>query len=263
MSGATTNTIAFQGAEEFFNTFTMMWSYDKAKEITPLLLEYLGLAEGVNPYLKEAAESAIQLIETVGLFKLIQFEEKFLILLFDIFSAILAGLMALSKAGWNKLKNSPIVGRQFKFLQRVGGSILSDAIEKGKMLIEWLKALISARTNSYQAGNLMQSAQANRDSVMQRDRSAMMLGQGVAQNLIGSLDFKIKTKSFTAKDGQLLKRILGRDSITNEDIERANQIADTYYVHDVNGKQFGVADLLMALLHGTGAQLTKASAVPA
>lgn len=260
---AGTNTIAFQGAEEFFNTFTMMWSYDKAKEITPLLLEYLGLAEGVNPYVKEAAESAIQLIETVGLFKLIQFEEKFLILLFDIFSAILAGLMALSKVGWNKLKNSPIMGRQFKFLQRVGGSILSDAIEKGKMLIEWLNALISARTNSYQAGNLMQSAQSNRDSVMERDRSAMMLGQGVAQNMMASLDFKIKTKSFTYNDAQLLKRILGRQSITNEDIDRANEFANTYFIHDVNGKQYGLAELIMSLIHGSGSQLVKTSPVTA
>lgn len=258
-----TSSLGYMGAEEFTSTLTMMWSHDEAKELEPILLEYLNIGKDTNPYFKEAIESTIQLVETVGLFKLVLFEEKFLILLFDIFSAILAGLMALSKVGWNKLKNSPIMGRQFKFLQRVGSSILSDAIEKGKMLIEWLKTLISARTNSYQAGNLMQSAQANRDSVMERDRSAMMLGQGVAQNMMASLDFKIKTQSFTYNDAQLLKRILGRQSITNEDIDRANEFANTYFIHDVNGKRYGLAELIMSLIHGAGSQLVKTSPVTA
>jgi hypothetical protein len=253
---STTNGMAYQGANEFLNTFLMMFAYDESRQALPVINEmlekYLGIDVDMNPYVKEGIESAEQLLISMGIMKLIQYEEKFLERVFEIMGAILSGLLLLSKKGYQKLTSGTVVGRKFKALEKFLTGVLSDVIEKAKMMIEWLKALISARSNSYQSGSLIQATQSNRNNVMERDRSAMMLADGMSKNIVNSLNFKLMTKSFRPSDEALLKKILGRDSVTELDVEDVNKIADAFYVLDNNGKITGVPELIIALLHGQG-----------
>jgi|GEM_PF-5397635 len=247
-----TGGIGFIGAEEYLNTLSMPWAYDQTREINPLLIDFLSFGAEVNPYHKEALESLVQVVEMTGIMKLVQYEEKFLIILFEVCGAILAGLLALSKKGLNKLKNSPLFGRHFKFAKGVLDSLLSDAIEKGKIVVAWLQAVVSGRKNSYESGNLMQASQGNRQAVIERDRSALTLAQGVSDNLLKTLEFKIKTRTFTANDAPILKKVLGVPSLSSGDIEKFNKIEDSEYTFDVNGNIVGIPQLMMALLSSSG-----------
>lgn len=116
----------------------------------------------------------------------------------------------------------------------------------------WVQGLISARSNGYEAGNLASATSNNRNNVTERDRSAMMMGKGMSENLIHSLLFKIMTKSFKQTDENLLKKILGRENVSNLDIEDVNKIANFMYVSDASGEYTGLSEQIQTLLHGYG-----------
>lgn len=244
-----TNTMAYMGAEEFMDTFLMMWSNDEAKK---LLAEYAPIDPDMNPYAKEGLESARQLLVSLGIFKLIRQGEKVLERIFEIASAILTALLALSKKGYGKLKGMAMKGRRFKALADFLNNVLSDAIEKAKIFVEWIKGLISARSVSYETGSLVTGATSVRNNVTERDRSSMMMGKGMAENMIHSLLFKIMTKSFKQADENILKKILGRDNVSNLDIDDVNKIANFMYVTDASGEYTGLSEQIQTLLHGYG-----------
>lgn len=246
---SSTNSMAYMGAEEFLNTFLMMWSHDEAKT---LLQQYAPVDPDMNPYLKEGLESAEQLLMSMGIFKIIRQSEKMLERLFEVASAILTAMLALSKKGYEKLKGHAMKGRRFKALAGFLSGVLNDAIEKCKIFVEWVKGLVSARSNGYEAGNLASATADLRNSVTERDRSSMMMGKGMSENLINSLLFKIMTKSFKQTDENLLKKILGRENVSNLDIEDVNKIANFMYVTDSSGEYTGLSEQMQTLLHGYG-----------
>jgi hypothetical protein len=244
-----TNNIGYMAADEFLNTFTMMWAYDESKKV---LKEYFPIDPTMSPYMKEALESVEQLVATMGIFKMVQYEERFLEKLFEGASALLVALLALSKKGYKKLSDHLMKGRRFKFMADFLGGVLDDAIEKAKLLVEWVKGLIFGRQSQYQSGKLIEASQTNRQNVVERDRSAMMMGQGMSENLINSLMFKLMTKTFNQQDETLLKKILGKNDVANLDISQINKIADFMFVTDINGNISGLSDMFMSLLVGQG-----------
>lgn len=249
-----TNSMAYMGAEEFMNTFLMMWAHDEAKT---LLKEYAPIDPDMNPYLKEGLESAEQLLVSLGIFKLIRYEEKMLERLFEVAGAILTAMLALSKKGYDKLKNHAMKGRRFKALSNFLSGVLDDAIEKCKLFMAWIQGLISARSNSYEAGSLASATSDARSNVLQKDRSSMMMGKGMAENMIHSLMFKVMTKSFKQTDEDILKKILGRENVSNLDIEDVNKIANFAYTVDSNGDFTGLSEQIQTLLHGYGYEKKK------
>lgn len=243
------NNIAFMGAQEFLETFLFMWSYDESKE---LLKEYLPIDANTNPYVKEAEESAAQLIVTMGIFKMIQYEEALLERLFQFVTKVIAALLLITKKGFNKLKSSITKGRIFQFAVGLIKQYGDEAIAKAQILLMWLQSYISARKNSYQSGSLIQASQNNRQNVVERDRSAMMMGKGLSENIINSLMFKLVTKKFTPKDKQLLKKILGKDDVENLDVDDVNKVADALFITDASGNVLGIPQYIQELLNGLG-----------
>lgn len=251
---STTNSMAYMGAEEFMDTFLMMWANDEAKK---LLKDYFPTDPNMNPYLKEAMESAEQLLMSMGIFKLIRQGEKMLERLFEIAGAILTALLALSKKGYDKLKNHAMKGRRFKALSNFLSGVLDDAIEKCKLFMAWIQGLVSARSAGNEAGNLAGATVDIRNNVMEHDRSKMMMGKGMAENMIHSLMFKVMTKSFKQTDENILKKILGRDNVSDLDIADVNKIANFAYTVDSNGDFTGLSEQIQTLLHGYGYEKKK------
>lgn len=244
-----TGSIGYMAAEEFMNTFLMMWSFDEAKEI---LKKYFPLPEGMNRYLKEGLESAEQLMVTMGIFKLIQHTEKWLEFLFEMGQAILTIALGLSKQALNKLKTHLMKGRKFKFMSNMLSGFLDDIVEKCKIFVEWIKALISGRKSSYESGNLMSATSSNASNVISKDKSAMDMGQNMATNTINSLMFKMMTKTFNASDEIVLKKILGRETVASLSIDDMNKVANFMYVPDLSGNNVGLSEQMMSLLNGMG-----------
>jgi hypothetical protein len=244
-----TGSIAYMGAEEFLNTFLFMWSFDEAKV---LMKKYLNLPEGTNPFVKEGIESAEQLVVTMGIFKLIQHTELWLQFLFEMGKVIIVALLSLGKKGFNKLKGHLMKGRRFKFMSEMLGSVLDDAIEKCKVFVAWIQALIDGRKSSFESGQMIEASQTNRSNVIQRDQSAMTLGKGLSENLINSLMFKLMTKTFNQQDEILLRKILGRQDVGDLHVDDMNKVANFMYVTDINGNPSGLSEQMMSLLNGMG-----------
>lgn len=257
--GTTTNSLAYMGAEEFMNTFLMMWSFDESKEI---LKKYLPLPEGMNPYLKEATESAEQLIVMSGIFKLMQHSEKFLEFLFEMGRTVIIALLGLAKVGYNKLKSHAMKGRKFKFISGILGSVLDDAIEKCKIFVDWIRNLIVGRQASSETGTMMTASTQSTANLVAKDKSAMDMGANMATNTINSLMFKMMTKTFNASDEAVLKKILGRQTVGNLKIEDMNKVANFMYVPDSTGANVGLSEQMMSLLNGMG-YVHKTSSTPA
>jgi len=64
--------------------------------------------------------------------------------------------------------------------------------------------------------------------------------------------FKLFTKSFTANDEQLMKKILGRNSSSKLKVEDMNKVADFMFVTDSNGDVTGLTEQMFQLLNGMG-----------
>lgn len=244
-----TGSIAYMGAEEFMNTFLLMWSFDESKEI---MKKYFPLPDNMNRYLKEGIESAEQLVVTMGIFKLIQHTEKWLEFLFEMGQAVVLALLGLAKIGYNKLKTHAMKGRKFKFMADMLGGMLDDAIEKCKIFVEWIKALIDGRKSSYDGGNLIQATAQNNSNVIAKNDSAMSMGQNMASNTINSLMFKMMTKTFNSSDEALLRKILGRETVGDLHVDDLNKVANFMYVPDSNGNLTGLSEQFMSLTNAMG-----------
>lgn len=237
------------GAEEFLETFTYMYAFDEAKDFVKT---YFPKDPNGNPYLEEAKESAIQVIMMGGIFKIIQYQEVMLEKFFAFLKGLMIVLLGLSKKGLNKLRSSGKTGRIFKFFSEYIGNTVSEAIERVKVLLQWAQLQIDAQKNSYASGQLIQSVQGNRQNVVERDRSAMNLAKGMNDTYVNSLLFKLLTKSFKQSDEVLLKKILGRDSVTDLDVNDVNKVADFLFVTDSTGKMIGFTEVAYELLNGLG-----------
>ncbi|MDP3466024.1 MAG: hypothetical protein Q8R86_09680 [Sulfuricurvum sp.] len=241
--------LGYMAAEEFLETFTYMFAYDQSKDF---IKNYFPRDPNGNPYIEEAKESAVQLVTFAGIFKIIQFEEQLLEKLFNFVSAVVAGLLLISKKGIDKLKNTVRKGRIFQFMQGLIKQYGDDALQKAQLLLQWLQAYITGRSNSSQAGNLVQASQGNRQNVVERDRSAMTMGKGMADNYVNSLMFKLFTSSFTANDTTMIKRILGRDASTELNVDDMNKIGSFMFTTDINGNLTGLTEQFFQLLNGQG-----------
>ena len=241
--------IGHAGAEEFLETFTYMYAFDEAKEFVK---NYFPKNPNGDPYFEEAKESAIQVVMMGGIFKIIQYQEIMLEKFFAFLKALIVLLLGLAKKGYQKLKTSGRGGRVFKFLSEYIGTTVNEAIERVKVILQWAQLQIDAQKNSGSNSQIIQSVQSNRQNVVERDRSAMNLAKGVNDTYVNSLLFKLLTKSFKQSDEVLLKKILGRDSVSDLDVSDVNKVADFLFVTDSSGKMIGFTEVAYELLNGLG-----------
>jgi hypothetical protein len=234
-------------ANEFFETIIYMTAYDAARE---KIQDYTSGIE--NPILREAAESAANVAAFGGIFMIIRYEEAILEKAFAVASGLVAILMGVGKKAVDKLKNATFRGKKLAILSKILGGISDDGVAKAQVVTTQLGNFISSRNNQYQSGNLIDSTLKVRENVVERDRSSLMLGKGMADNYVNSLMFKLLTSSFTDNDKSMIKKILGRDASTELDIEDLNKIGSFMFVQDDTGKITGLTEQFFSLINGLG-----------
>ena len=97
-----------------------------------------------------------------------------------------------------------------------------------------------------------------KNSLYQRENLHMQFGNAMASRYNETLLFKLFTKSFTAQDELLIKKILGRDTGAVLKIEDLNQVADFLFVKDTEGKIMGLSEAFFSLINGLGYMHNKA-----
>ncbi len=244
-----TNGLGYMAADEFLQTFTYGFALDEAKTF---LKDYLPKNLSTNPFVQEAIDSTVSLLEFAGIFKLIQYESELLERLFNFVSGVVSALLLVSKKGIENLKGSLSKGRKFKFLQKLIRDYGEDALVRAQIILEWLKAYILGRQTGHQAGQIVEANQSNRSAVVQRDQSAMNMGKGMADNYVNSLMFKLFTSSFTPKDHTMLRNILGRDTVSELDVADMNKIGSFMFTTGTDGKLTGLTEQFFSLLNGMG-----------
>jgi hypothetical protein len=157
----------------------------------------------------------------------------------------------MSKKSLSKL-SSRFRGRKLGILSKILGSMGEDSTQKAMVISNTLGNFMQGRSNQYSSGSLLDGTLKMRDNVVQKDRSNLHLGKSMADNYVNSLMFKLLTSSFTANDETMIKKILGRDSATNLDIEDMNKIGSFMFTQDDNGNLTGLTEQFYSLVSGLG-----------
>ena len=92
----------------------------------------------------------------------------------------------------------------------------------------------------------------NRQNVVERDRSSLMLGAAMADNYVNSLMFKLMTSSFAANDELMIKKILGRDTAATLNVDDLNKIGSFMFTKDNQGHITGLTEQFFSLVNGLG-----------
>lgn len=238
--------IGKNSAEEFLETIIYMTAYNEARERIKTYTESIE-----NPILREATESALNVAVFSGIFMIIRYEEAILDKAFKVASAIIASLMLLPKKAFQKLKNG-LRGRKLGILSKIFGNVGNDGVAKAQVISTQLGNFMYARGNQYQTGQLVNASMQNRQNVVERDRSSLMLGTAMADNYVNSLMFKLMTSSFTANDEQMIKKILGRDTATSLNVDDLNKIGSFMFTKDSQGHITGLTEQFFSLVNGLG-----------
>jgi len=237
--------LGYQVVEEFFETMIMMYAMEKSHEI---ISEYT--KDIKDPYLKEAVESALNVLTFGGIFMIIQYEEKIIEYIFNLVSGSVGVLMNMPKKTISRLKS--LKGRKLSIMSKILGNFSDDGVKKSQVIVTQLGNFIQGRNNQYQSIKLVEGAQDIRKGVYDREKIAVNLVSSVTQNYHRSMIFKLLTSSFSQNDKTILKKILGTYDPDKIDVEDLNKIASFMFVKDSEGKIVGLSQAFLELVNGLG-----------
>jgi len=235
-------------AEEFFETILYMTAYNEARSI---MQEYTKDID--NPVLKEAIESAMSVAVFGAVFFAIQKQEQIIAKLFNLAEALFLVLIVKGRGLAGKLKGKKGT-KLFRLMSWIEGNRRDNILEAQMIATHVGFKNVSHATN----GNASRGSSAyqiqtdTKNSLYQRENLHMQFGNAMASRYNETLLFKLFTKSFTANDEMLIKKILGRDTGAVVNVEDLNQVADFMFVKDTNGKVTGLSEAFYQLVNSLG-----------
>jgi len=247
MSG-TVQQVGKNSAEEFFETIIMMVGYDESKKIIQAFTKDID-----NPIIKEAIESSMNVLVFGVIMYAVRAQEALIAKIFEKVE-ILIPLLLLNpiKKGLAKYRNLKGVKlfRKMGFFQ----SSNQENLITGQIIVNHQGFKASAQTTSQFNHNsssfdTLSAVTDTKNSLYNREQLHMGLGNNMASRYNETLMFKLFTKSFTAQDTTLMKKILGRDTASVLDVNDLNKAADFMYTKDSNGKLTGLSEEFMNLIN--------------
>jgi hypothetical protein len=237
--------IGQNSTEDFFETLTYMAAYDKATK------QLEGFVKGIDdPYLKEAVESAANVAVFGGIFMIIQYEQQIIEKVFSLSSVLISGLLSFPRRGINRLRN--LRGRRLGIISRILSSFSNDGVGTAQVVTNQVNNYIQGRNNQYQSMNLIEGTQQIRGNVVNRENVSLNLANNMASRYSDTLLFRLLTSSFTENDREILRRILGRNSVSNLDVDDLNRIGEFIYARDGEGHIVGLSEAFLSLVNGLG-----------
>jgi len=236
-------------AEEFFETILYMTAYNEAQT---LIKEYTKDIE--NPVIKEAVESAMNVLVFGAVMHLVRYQEAIIEKVFGYAEAI---ALALLLKGRKIMKNSLKGLKGSKLLSKLG--FFQSSTQEDLMIAQIAVTHIGNKAhvktfNNVQNGtssyNALQMANDTKQTIYQRENLHLNFGNAMASRYNETLLFKLFTKSFTANDEMLIKKILGRDTASVVNVNDLNQVADFLFVKDTNGQIMGLSEAFFSLVNG-------------
>jgi hypothetical protein len=235
-------------AEEFFETILYMTAYQETRTI---MQEYTKDID--SPILKEAIESAMSVAVFGAVFYAVQKQEQIIAKLFDLAEALFLILIVKGRSLAGKLKGKKGT-KLFRLMSWIEGN-RRDNIAEAQMIATHVglkNVSHSTNGNSSKGAGGYQMQMDTKNSLYQRENLHMNFGNAMASRYNQTLLFKLFTKSFTAQDELLIKKILGRETGAAVSIEDLNQVGDFLFVKDTNGKVTGLSEAFLQLVNTLG-----------
>ena len=240
-------TIGQNGAEEFFETLLYMTAYDEAQT------QIKGFTKDIdNEIVQDALQGAMSIISMGVVFLLIRKQEDFIQGVFDTAKGlviILLGSQYAQKIGGRlkSLKGTKL----FKKLSMFKSSY-SDRVATAQLVVNSANSHFSAERTAQSESTTMQSVSQMKEHIVSKEKLNHSVGSSMASRYNETLMFKLFTKSFTANDEALMKKILGRDTASELKVEDMNKVADFMFVTDSNGDITGLTEQMFQLINGLG-----------
>lgn len=232
---------------EFFEDITYQVGYNEAREQVQNFTKDIS-----NDIISDAMQSALSVM-TMGLMMLmVRAQEDFIQKVFTMAEGLVVLVLASDMAQKAKNKLSGVKG--FKFLKKfeMFQKSYSDRVQTARLILEGThNHLVSERTTQSESSTY-NTILNQKEHIVNKERLHLDLANSMAGRYNDSLIFKLFTKSFTANDELMIKKILGRDTATALNVDDLNQVADFMYVKDSNGKVTGLSEQFMTFVNGLG-----------
>jgi len=231
-------------AKEFFETLIYFTAYEEATKIIGSLTKDIE-----DPVIREAVESALNVLAFGLIFELIRMEEDFVERIFNIAYTLVVALIGYGKA----IKRRFFVGKGIKaFLRGVLGGFLDKSDLVAQLVVMQAGNQVNARQSVYNSAGhqgLFGTYIETKKYLLEREGHHFEVGDAMVQRYIETLLFKLFTASFTEKDRTLLRKILNKPDVNPEDIDKISQFM---FVRDDKGNIIGLSKAFLELLNGLG-----------
>ncbi|MFA6195652.1 MAG: hypothetical protein WC656_03295 [Sulfurimonas sp.] len=239
--------IGQNGAEEFFDTLIHQTAFTEAQSQIHAFTKDVD-----SEVLKDAIESSMSVIATGLLFLMMRQQENFIAWVFlkvqTKVALILGSDIILNKAKRLAGKRGVKLFKKLGFMK----SNASDRIALSNVVVGQGHTQMTGEQTAHSTHDNFQASMSMKEHMVNKEKLHMDVGNAMASRYNDTLMFKLFTKSFTANDELMIKKILGRDTASALDIADINKVADFMFVTDSNGKTTGLTEQFYTLLNGMG-----------
>ena len=232
-------------AQEFFETLIYFVAFEEARQIIE------GLTKDIeNPAIREAVESALNVLAFGLIFELIRVEEVFIERIFGIAEALVIALLGYGKAIRDRFLRG---GKGIKGIFRaLFGGLFDNSTAVAQVVVSQTTNQMLARQSIYNSAGSQGLFGAYMDTkryIVDREKYHLEVADKMTKRYIETLLFKLFTANFTEQDKTILKKILNKPSV---DIEDINKVSEFMFVRDSQGKIVGLSKAFLELLNGLG-----------
>jgi len=231
-------------AQEFFETLIYFVAYEEASKIIRELTKDIE-----NDVIREAVESALNVLAFGLIFELIRMEEAFIERIFNTAEALVVAIL-----GWGQnLKRKLLKGKGVKAILRgLLGGFLDNSGTVAQVVVSQAGNQMLARQSIYNSAGhqgLFGTYLETKRYLIEREDHHFKVAEAYTNRYLQTLLFKLFTANFTEKDRTLLRKILNKPNVSPEDL---NKLSEFMFVKDDKGNIVGLSKAFLELLNGLG-----------
>jgi hypothetical protein len=231
-------------AEEFFETLIYFVAYEEATKIIHNLTKDIE-----NDVIREAVESALNVLAFGLIFELIRMEESFVERIFSIAEALVVAIL-----GWGQsLKRKFLRGKGIKAVLRgLLGGFLDNSGTVAQVVVAQAGNQMLARQSIYNSAGhqgLFGTYLETKRYLVEREDHHFRVADAYARRYLETLLFKLFTANFTEQDRTLLRKILNKPNVSPEDL---NKVSEFIFARDDKGNIVGLSKAFLELINGLG-----------
>jgi len=240
--------IGQNGVEEFAETIFYGVAYEEAKD---KLKDFTNDVD--NELLQDALSSAGSIIVSGIMFNLMRTQENFIEKVFLKSKALIVILLGSSYVTKMKSKTlGKLKGVKLFKKMNIFQTSQQDKIATASIVAELTGQHFQADSSTSEDLTRLNTSTNMKTSMIEKEKLNHSVAKSMTSNFNETLLLKLATKSFTDKDKTMLKKILGRDSSANLDIEDMNKVADFMFTKDSAGNITGLSEQLFSIINGLG-----------